>query len=92
VPRFVGAVVTPTNHHWAYPVSASPMTTALAVIGTHDGVRHLATETGAGLVLAQRINLLADRAGLCRVDTGALSAVNAVSDVRRQQRRARRVA
>jgi len=39
VSRFVGAVVMPTNHHWAYPVSASPVTAALAVIGTHDGVR-----------------------------------------------------
>src|SRR5664279_1777938 len=37
--RFVGAVVTPTNHHRAHPVSASTMTTALAVIGTHDGVQ-----------------------------------------------------
>src|SRR5450755_4488128 len=33
--RFVGAVVTPTNHHRAHPVSASPVTTAPAVIGTH---------------------------------------------------------
>ena len=39
VPRFVGAVVTPTNHHRAHPVSASPVTTAPAVIGTHDGVQ-----------------------------------------------------
>ena len=37
--RFVGAVVTPTNHHRAHPVSASPVTTAPAVIGTHDGVQ-----------------------------------------------------
>ena len=38
--RFVGAVVTPTNHHRAHPVSASPATTTPAVIGTHDGVQH----------------------------------------------------
>ena len=40
---FVGAVVTPTSHHRAHPVSASPVTTAPAVIGTHDhdGVQQL---------------------------------------------------
>ena len=37
--RFVGAVVTPTNHHRAHPVSASPVTTTPAAIGTHDGVQ-----------------------------------------------------
>jgi len=78
--------VSPPGSH--KPNSAVPQ----AYYNKIEGIEHLATETGAGLVLAQRINLLADRAGLCRVDTGALSAVNAVSDVRRQQRRARRVA
>src|SRR5664280_495267 len=38
--RFVGAVVTPTNHHRAHPGSASPVTAAPAAIGTHDGVQH----------------------------------------------------
>src|SRR5450631_2467906 len=42
--RFVGAVVTPTNHHRAHPVSASPVTTAPAVIGTHDGVQQSSAE------------------------------------------------
>ena len=40
VSRFVGAVVTPTNHHRAHPGSASPVTTTPATIGTHDGVQH----------------------------------------------------
>ena len=43
--RFVGAVVTPTNHHRA-PRIASPVTTAPAVIGTHDGVQHHRPRSG----------------------------------------------
>ena len=39
--RFVCAAVTPTNHRRAHPVSASPVTTAPAVIGTHDGVQQV---------------------------------------------------
>ena len=71
---------------------ARDLTALTEVHRTNWQWNRLATETGAGLVLAQRINLLADRAGLYRVDTGALSAIHAVSDVRRQQRRARHVA
>src|SRR5450631_2893003 len=47
--RFVGAVVTPTNHPRAHPVSASPVTTAPAVIGTHDGVQHPLSVRGEGV-------------------------------------------
>ena len=57
VSRFVGAVVMPTNHDRAYPVSASPLTAALAVIGTHDDGRHpvpssMITPCGSPMVLA----------------------------------------
>src|SRR5664279_1826134 len=41
--RFLGAVMTPTNHPRAHPASASPATTTPAVIGTHDGVQQPAS-------------------------------------------------
>src|SRR5664279_967788 len=55
--RFGGAVVTPTNHHGAHPVSASPVTTATAVghprwCSTHHHGAHTQVTTQLSAVTA----------------------------------------
>ena len=46
--RFVGEVLTPTNHRSAHPLSASPVTTPPAVMGIHGEVRHPRVGPGRG--------------------------------------------